>query len=52
MDAIRDSFPRISDKKIEAKWQKIISDSAEGNSSGGSFEDRRSLLTEEDSAYS
>ena len=52
MDAIRDSFPKITDKKIRDKWQKIISDSAEGVSSGGSLDDRRSHHTEEDSAHS
>ena len=52
MESIRDNFPKITDKKIREKWQKIISDSAEGRSSGSSSGDPRydhlSLLTEED----
>lgn len=55
MDAIRDSFPKITDKKIRDKWQKIISDSAEGLSSsvaGSSLDDRRLQFSEEDSAHS
>ena len=51
MESIRDSFPKITDKKIREKWQKIISDSAEGVSSGSSNGDRRSVHTEEDQAH-
>ena len=43
MQAIEHSFPKIQDKKIRDKWQKILKDSA----SGGVLDERR-LHTDSD----